>query len=142
MTFAVRPNVGELRGAEFPSGITYDVDAQESASGPALAQFELRSDGTIWKDEDDGGATQLGTWLKYGSGADYEVMGSFSWTNAGSTGTYGGEEAYVDLATTRTWTVAVSLSDAAWGTWTLALRDKATGYVLDTQAVTMMATKI
>ena len=103
-----------------------------SVAGSATATWQLNNDGSLTVSGSSGNWVTPAT---AGVAALYQVkvdvtLGSFS------TGTTG---SYLDLSTTRTWTI-VSAGDPESVTFTVTIREKATGIVRRTQAgVTLSA---
>src|SRR3990167_2007421 len=97
-----------------------------SVAGSATATWQLNNDGSLTVSGSSGNWVTPAT---AGVAALYQVkvdvtLGSFS------TGTTG---SYLDLSTTRTWTI-VSAGDPESVTFTVTIREKATGIVRRTQA--------
>lgn len=120
------------------SGTTVSIDNESaSASGgtvaTATAGYQLTSGGLVQLNNGSGFVTDS-TWLLSGAAGDYEVRATLvSGTAPGGSGT----GVWLNLGTTRNWTLSAAVGTTQTCTLTIEIRLVATGIVQDTATVTL-----
>ncbi len=103
--------------------------------GTATAQYELRSDGSLWFTSGYNTLVQSSDWLDFGASSSYEVRATLTsgTLDSGTTGSWLG------LGTTRTWSISQGIVGVNSATITVEIRNAATATVVDTAYITIEA---
>lgn len=137
-TAGTQLSFSELHGKSFDTISIADYNNPgEYDSGPATVGYSLRSDGTI-SSENQGGDAVIGSWLTPGVNmANYEAYATL--LSGSSPGTM---DTWLNLGTTRTWSLSRLSMATGTSTFALYIRRASDGSVLDSATITISISRV
>lgn len=104
-------------------------------AGTATAQYQIKSDGTLWFTSGNNTLVQSSDWLDFGASSSYEVRATLTsgTLDSGTTGSW------LSLSTTQTWSISQGIVGVNTAAITIEIRNATTGVVVDTAYITLYA---